>query len=435
MQVAMISGCNGPYFLFLIPFVLLVPAVGHGSDRQGPAPVHGIMPPHHARLQSLLDAAVREGLPGVSLRVTGPGIDFQSAAGVADLRTGEPLTTNHVMYVASLGKTFTAAVALQLCEEGQLDLDVPISNWLSAEVTRQIPFSENITVRHLLSHTSGLVDYLNDDMAWRIDFARDPHRQWTHSEIIPYLYGKPLLFEPGTGYHYSNSNYILAGWILEQVTGEPLHTLIRKRILAPLGLKYTFNGAETSGGEARMHGYIRRHGRIIDTYPWYQHYGLADSGMHSTADELALFLKTLFTTGEILSEPMQMEMTHVSEYCHTTSCYGIGIFVQRNSRAAGRWYSNNGVDSGYHADMMYLPDLELSIVLLANASHGRADLIYEWLITGVVQNAIEAVRENRRQERCRCGRIRSDPSSLYCSGGNLFSNIERPAAIIPLESG
>jgi len=382
---------------FLTLMVLLVPAPGQGQDRLGAvARTDAATPPDNARLQVMLDAAVGEGLPGVSLRVKGPGIDFQGAAGVADLITGEPFTPNHVVYAASLGKTFTATVALQLCEAGRLGLDAPITSWLPTEVTKRIPSSGQITLRHLLSHTSGLIDYMNDDEAWRSDFVRDPHRQWTHGDVVPYLYDRPLLFEPGTDYHYSNSNYILVGAIIEQLVGQPLHRLIRKRILAPLGLQYTFNGHETVTSEGRAHGYITRRGRIIDTYPWYSHYGLADSGMHSTPGELALFLKSLFTTEQILSETMRTEMTNISASGHPASRYGMGIFVHWNPWGAGRWYAHDGVDPGYQADMMYLPDLDLTVVLAANASLGKADVIYEKLITAVVRVALDAVRGNRR---------------------------------------
>jgi len=294
MQTTTRSFCRRPLLLFLILQVLLVPAPGHGHDRPGVfARADTARLADNARLQSLIDAAVRNGLPGVSLRIKGPGIDFQGAAGVADLITGEALTTNHVMYTASLGKTFTATIALQLCDEGRLDLEAPITTWLHSDVTQRIPSSEKITLRQLLSHTSGLIDYMNDARAWRSDFARDPQRQWTHSDVMSYIYDKPLLFEPGTDYHYSNSNYILVGAIIEQVIGQPHYTLIRKRILTPLGLKRTFNGHETARREERAHGYIiKRRGRIIDTYPWYSHYGLADSGIHSTPGELALFLRS-----------------------------------------------------------------------------------------------------------------------------------------------
>lgn len=376
--------------------MLLVPVLGYGHDRPGQLVLtDDITLPHNARLQFLLDAAVSEGLLGVSLRVEGPGVDFQSAAGVADLITGEPLTANHVVYMASLGKTFTATVALQLCEEGRLDLEVPITTWLPSEVTQRIPSSGKITLRHLLSHTSGLIDYMNDEKAWGSDFDRDPQRQWILRDILPYLYDKPLLFEPGTDFHYSNSNYILVGQIIEQVVGQPLHALIRKHIQAPLGLLRTFNGHETVRSGEHAHGYFKRRGRIIDTYPWYSHYGLADSGIHSTPGELATFLKSLFTTEELLSEAMRAEMTNVSGLGHPPSQYGMGIYVQRNPWGAGRLYTHDGIDLGYQADMMYFPELDLTVVLAANASLGKATFIYEKLITVVVQVALEAVRENR----------------------------------------
>ena len=397
MQTVIIPTFRRRFSLFLISIVLLISASGYGNyrpDIQAHPYVDSSL--RNARLESMLNAAVREGLPGVSLRVKGPGIDFQGAAGVANLVTDEPLTTRHVMYVASLGKTFTATVALQLCEEGLLDLESPITTWLPAEVSRHLPSSEKITLRHLLSHKSGLSDYLNDDKIWLRDFIKDPYRQWTHGEVIPYLYDKPLLFEPGTDYHYSNSNYVLVGWILKQVTGQPLHALIRKRILVPLRLKYTFNGHEIFDSVERAHGYVRRHGRIIDTYPWYSHYALADSGMYSTAGELALFMKSLFTTDELLSEAMRKKMTDVSESGYLPSRYGLGIFVQRSPRGMGHWYANHGIDPGYHADMMYFTDPDLTIVLFANASQGGADIIYEKLITTVLQVALEAVRLGRR---------------------------------------
>jgi D-alanyl-D-alanine carboxypeptidase len=391
------STCQRAFAVFLTLIVSLVPELAHGNDRLGEfTRTNAGTPPHNARLQSLLEAAARDGLPGVSLRVKGPGVDFHGAAGVADLSTGEPLTTNHAMYVASLGKTFTAAVALQLCDEGRLALEAPITTWLPAELTTLIPFSGTITLRHLLSHTAGLIDYMNDDKAWRSDFVRDPQRQWTHSDVIPYLYDKPLLFEPGTDYYYSNSNYILLGAIIEQVAAQPLHAVIRKRILAPLGLQHTFNGQDTVTSEKHAHGYIKRHNRIIDTYPWYSHYALADSGIHSTPAELALFLKSLFTTEEILSETMRTRMTHVAKSGRVSSGYGMGIYVQQEPWGPGRWYTHDGVDPGYQADMMYLPDIDLTIVLCANASLGKADLIYARLIKAVVQAALDAVQEIRR---------------------------------------
>ncbi len=371
--------------------MLLLSATLHGRDQPGAS--SGVGSTHSTHLQSLIETAVREGLPGVSLRVQGPGIDFRGAAGVADINTGEPLTTQHAMYTASLGKTFTAVIALQLCDEGRIDLEAPISNGLPADISARIPSSQDITLRHLLSHTSGLIDYMNDQKAWRSEFARDPYRQWTHRDVVPYLYDIPLLFEPGSDYHYSNSNYILAGLIIEQASGQPLHALIRKRILVPLGLRHTFVGGESISSEQRAHGYIKRHGRIIDTYPWYSHYGLADSGVHSTPAELALFIRSLFKTEGILDATIRKEMTHASNLGHPPSEYGMGIYIQRNPWGAGHiWFTHDGIDPGYQADMMYIPERDLTIVLAANASMGRAGSIYENLIRAVIRTALDPIQ-------------------------------------------
>ncbi len=370
----------------LVLLVLLAPAMGYGYQDT-------VTQAHNARFQFLLDAAVRDGLTGVVLRVEGPSVDFHGAAGVANLNTGEVLTTKHAMYMASLGKTFTATVALQLCEQGRLELEAPITRWLSADVTRSIPSSEKIKLRHLLSHTSGLIDYMNDQKAWRSDFVSDSRRQWQHGDTIAYIYDKPLLFEPGTGFHYSNSNYILVGMIIEQVTGQPHHVLIRKRILEPLGLEQTFNGHETVDNN-RAHGYTQERGRMIDTFPWYSHYGLADSGMHSTPGDMALFIRPLFG-GEIISDAMRTQMLTVSGLGRPPSEYGMGIYVQHNPwGAAQRWYSHDGIDPGYQADMMHLPDHDMTVVLAANASMGRANIVYEKLIKAVVDVVLDTIQEN-----------------------------------------
>ena len=380
--------------------VLLFSGLAHSVEQKlALAHADAVSIPSNTHFQFLLQSAVRRGLPGVSLRVTGPGIDFDDTAGVANLGTGEILTTAHSLYAASIGKTFTAIIALQLCEQGQLELEAPITLWLADDITRRIPSSRTITLRHLLSHTSGLIDYMNDEKAWRSDFADDPHRQWTHRAVLDYLYDKPPMFVPGSDYHYSNSNYILAAMIIEQVAGQPLHTLIRERIIEPLGLRQTFNGYEAVTGRQRARGYVNWRGRVLDTYPWYSHYGLGDSGINSSPRDLALFINALFETDVLLSEAMKQEMTRVSARGHPPSDYGLGIYRQQNPWGAGyHWYAHDGIDPGYQADMMYLPDLDLTIVLAANASMGRASNVYEKLIRDVVQVALGAVKETRRKK-------------------------------------
>jgi hypothetical protein len=109
---------------------------------------------------------------------------------------------------------------------------------------------------------------------------------------------------------------------------------------------------------------------------------------------MALFAEALFSTGKVLSKRMRAEMTDVAMNGRSHSGYGLGIYVQQNPWGAGlRWYSHDGIDPGYQADLMYLPDLDLSIVLAANASMGKADRVYEKLLTGVVRLVLKVVRD------------------------------------------
>ena len=370
---------------------LLFTGYSHGRDSffEDRQPEHRIQ---RAGFQSLLDAAVQDGLPGVSLRVAGAGIDFRGSAGVAALLTGEPLTPVHTMYMASLGKTFTATVALQLCEEGRLELDASIDRWLPGDAAARIPSTDTITLRHLLSHTSGLIDYMNDQKAWRSEFARNPRRRWSHSEVAAHIFHRPLLFEPGSDFDYSNSNYILAGMMIEQAAGRPLDQLIRERIIEPLGLEHSFAGVAAASAGNRVRGYARRHGRTVDTYPWYSHYALADSGIYSTPGELARFMTALFRDDLLLNERTKRHMLTASNAGYPPSDYGLGIYVQRNPWGAGRtWYAHDGIDPGYQADMMYLPEVDLAIVLAANASMGKASLVYEGLVLDVVRAALDLI--------------------------------------------
>ena len=397
MQSLLIPVCNRLLCLHFTLIVLLMSPPGHAYDRSGVVLRPQVVSlSHHDRLQYVLDAAVGDGLPGVSLRVVGPGIDFTGAAGVADLHNGETLTTGHALYAASIGKAFTASIALQLYAEGRLELDAPITTWLPGALTDRIPSSHKITLRHLHNHSSGLIDYLNDQTVWRSVFARYARRRWRHSDVLPYLYDRPLLFEPGSDYRYSNSNYILVGMIIEQLTDQPLHALVRERILEPVGMKHTVNGNEIMGCETLAHGYASYRGRTIDTCPWYSNYGLADSGLYSTPTDLALFIRSLFNTEMILSEAMRDEMTHVSALGRPPSEYGLGIYVQQNPWGAGLvWYGHDGIDPGYQANMMHLPAHDLTIVLAANASMGRANRVYEKLIRAVVDVALDAAWANK----------------------------------------
>ncbi len=257
------------------------------------------------RLQALLDEAVSNGsTPGIQMRVEAPGLglSWSGVAGVADRATGAPLTRDNSVRIASNTKTFLAAAALRLWEEGRLGLDDPVARHLppgiAAALTADGYDLEAMTVRHLLTHTSGLYDYADRDLFVQA-ILDDPHRRWTPEEQIALAveWGDPY-GPPGAVYRYSDTGYVVLGLVLQSASGEPLASVLRGLLpLDRLGMRNTW--LETledppPGAADRAHQYMGE----LDTYDWDPSLDLyGGGGLVSTADDLATFLRALFTGG------------------------------------------------------------------------------------------------------------------------------------------
>jgi D-alanyl-D-alanine carboxypeptidase len=146
----------------------------------------------------------------------------------------------------------TAAVILQLAQEGKLRLSDPVSKYVPG-----VPNGDNITIAQLLEMRSGLYNYTNGpELSASID--RDPTKVWTPAELLAIAFADPPNFPPGTKYEYNNTNYVLLGLIAEKVDGRPLATAMQKRLFEPLGMQHTVLPASTSNSMAEpySHGYL-----------------------------------------------------------------------------------------------------------------------------------------------------------------------------------
>ncbi|MFB8777780.1 serine hydrolase domain-containing protein [Streptomyces broussonetiae] len=198
---------------------------------------------HHATRDAVL-AAVDDGVPGITLTAHDLHGPWSTTAGVADLRTGQPRTPADRYRVGSITKTFVATVVLQLAAEQRLTLDDPVDRWLPGVLHGNGNDGRLITVRQLLNHTSGLHDYTQDP-----DFARahltEPgfreHRYDTHAppDLVTIALRHEPAFPPGDDWSYSNTNYVVAGMVIEAVTGRPYDAEVRARIIEPLHLTAT----------------------------------------------------------------------------------------------------------------------------------------------------------------------------------------------------
>ncbi|MFC7305510.1 serine hydrolase domain-containing protein [Streptomyces monticola] len=197
----------------------------------------------HQATQEAMDAAVKGGVPGVAGQAKDKHGTWKGTSGVGNLKTGKPRSAHDRFRVGSITKTFVATVLLQLQAEGRIDLDDTVEEWLPGVVHGNGHDGGKITVRQLLNHTSGIYNYTDDPEFQETFFGKEflEHRYDTFEpgELVDIALGHKPTFEPGKGWSYSNTNYILAGMVIEKVTGTPYGEEVEERVIEPLGLHAT----------------------------------------------------------------------------------------------------------------------------------------------------------------------------------------------------
>lgn len=274
-----------------------------------------------------------------------------AVAGTAELGTTTPVSPQTHFRAGSVTKTFVAATLLQLVGEGELALDDTVDRWLPGVVSGNGNDGTQITVRQLLQNTSGLFDYVLDDgfyptIASPEGFYANRYHQYTPQDLIDMALAHPPLFAPGESWYYSNTNYVLAGEIIQAVTGNPWHVEVDNRIIQPLGLDGTsYPGADPTLPEPFAHAY-----NIWSTSPSNRVY--SDTTEHNmswaeaggaltttTTDENTFFAALL--SGEILAPAQLAEMKTTVELDSKTG-YGLGIVYSELKCGGidGVWWHN-----------------------------------------------------------------------------------------------
>jgi len=271
-----------------------------------------------------LQAVVRSGLPGVVAVTSGPGFDWEGAAGLANVESGEPLTVEHRFRVASVTKPFIAATVLQLVDEGAFALDDPAA-----------PFVADVTVRQLLNHTSGLPNFDDDLVAFFEPYRKNPaHRsELAPPELLALALERPRLFPPGEGWAYTGTNYQALGLLVEEATGTTLREELARRIFDPLGLDATDLPVETWPVPGLARQYAPAENPMfpgpgpgpVDMTELDLPFNWAGGGIVSSGRDLTRFLKALLG-GELLSGDLRAEMLRtVPSDWDESDGYGLGI--------------------------------------------------------------------------------------------------------------
>ncbi|HEY0738624.1 MAG TPA: serine hydrolase [Herpetosiphonaceae bacterium] len=328
-----------------------------------------------AQLQAVLDESVARGdSPGAVLSVNIPGYQsWSGASGIADRSDGRPMQPETLIHISSITKMFTAVIVLQLVEEGKIDLDAPIGTYLP-QIT---PLAERTTVRHLMSHTSGVFDYLEDSRFF-VEAYQDPDRVYTPDELVDMVDQFGAAFEPGTegAWKYASTNYVILGILVETVTGRPLAEEMRQRIFEPLGLSHTVFATTERFGTSMAHGYIGASARsdVSMTFVF------ATGNIVSTVDDLRLFIDGLFT-GRLLNQESLTTMTTTIDtggaYDMPELEYGLGVMLANLSVGPGpngeprpdnlsTVFGHIGGIAGFRSAVWRVPESQITIALGLN---------------------------------------------------------------------
>ena len=333
-----------------------------------------LAPTTRLALQARLDRLrERYAIPGISAAIVLPdGSTWFGVSGMADVAAETAVTRSTSFAVASVSKTFTAALILALAQEGRIDLDAPVRRYLPG--LRKV--SSKVKVRQLLDHTSGLRDYFFHPSIDRRLLAR-PARRWDSAQALKYV-GKAY-FEAGKGWHYSNTNYLVLGMLAEVVGKAPIAQQIRTRFLRPLDLDHTwYQPAEKATADV-AHGYRfasasktakpidLSDGTAIVPFTSVVTAAGAAGGFASNAMDLARWAQALYG-GEILAPHYRAAMVDVTRSAAARSAIPYGYGVQSVEIDGRPTIGHSGRLLGFRSALRYLPDQRISIAVLTNQS-------------------------------------------------------------------
>jgi D-alanyl-D-alanine carboxypeptidase len=327
-----------------------------------------------------LDAALKKSFresdaPGVVAAVQTPEYTWVRALGVANRASKEPMTPEVHHRIGSVTKTFTATLLLQAADKGLLSLDDTIDQYVKG-----VPHGDKITLRQMADMTSGIASY-TENKQWGEEVFADPRRSWKPEELAQVGIKDSPLFDPGTEWHYSNTNTVLLGLVLEQVTGKPIGDLYRAQIIEPLGLKNTSfpDPADSSIPDPHAQGYTlqgQSDGEPAEATDWNPSWAWTAGAMISTVEDLLVYGRALGTGKGLL--PPEQQAERLDSFVNDLSPlnkppingelgYGIGLANDKG------WVGHNGELPGYNTYLFYHPELDAVVAVEVNSDIPSGD--------------------------------------------------------------
>lgn len=308
-------------------------------------------------LKAHLEMLTKNKLPGMAVLVARDGkVVFQGGFGFADLEQESLVTPETKFRIGSVSKQFTAAAILRLADDGKLALTDKLDKFFP-----NFPRGDEITLHHLLTHTSGIHSYSS-----KPEFLRRVTKPITPTDLIAWFRDDKADFAPGAGFLYNNSAYFLAGVIVAKVSGQSLDTFMREAFFRPLGMKDTgiFVNATPPPGIAR--GYSIADGKATSALDWDMSWAGGAGALYSTVGDLFRWNEALFA-GKVLKAESFKLMTSPNKLPPSVDgmSYGYGLMMASVSRLPA--IGHGGGLNGWSSDLLRLPEQRCTVVALANA--------------------------------------------------------------------
>jgi CubicO group peptidase (beta-lactamase class C family) len=345
--------------------------VSKGADATAP------MPPREQIVDALFKEAVKGRSPGAAVLVAQKGrVVFKQAYGYANLEDLVPVTTETKFRIGSITKQFTAAAILRLQEQGKLSVRDPLSKFIP-----DYPRGSEVTLHHLLTHTSGIHSYTS-----KHNFMETASAYVTPEDLIKSFKNDPYDFDPGKKWLYNNSGYFLLGYIIEKVSGLFYGDYLEREFFDPLGMKNTglHHWSEILEHEAR--GYAFESGRLTKAQNWDMSRAGGAGALYSTVDDLYLWNEALFAGKVLGAESLKAAFTPVNTGIAEMGPeegygYGWGVASVRGLKEV----QHGGGLHGFLSHLKRLREEQFTVVVLANSSPPPPDLDPGWLAQEIAQ--------------------------------------------------
>jgi D-alanyl-D-alanine carboxypeptidase len=328
-------------------------------------------PPLKAAAQSKIDTDVQALLraahaAGATIAIVqGGAIVYTRGYGLRDVANALPADAHTRYEIGSITKQFTAAAILQLKEAGKIDLDATVATYLPS-----VAHAKEITIRQLLTHTSGLEDYVDTP-----NFETLAATPATFDQLMSRISGRPLGFTPGAQFGYSSTNYLILGRIVELVSGQSWEAYVQQHLFAPAGMTDSATMAQESQLADMARGYVYAQGRISESKPIAESWASSAGGIVSTVDDLQRWGEAL-SSGRIISTSDYQLLASPARLADGSAAeYGFGMKVDHFEGEPRIWHHGN--TNGFDGSDQFFPSQGVRIIVLTNTLDGGSDKIAE----------------------------------------------------------